>query len=303
MQSGILLLNKPVGIRSTDCVTRVKRLFNEKTGHAGTLDSTACGLLVLLIGRATRLSDYVMLLPKVYTAVVSLGAETDTADASGEIVYSGNADIINEAVVDSVLHNFLGAIMQVPPEISAIKVGGKAAHRITRSMKKNNDKEREFSLPARPVFVHSIKRTSPVVNCEFEFEIRCGKGTYIRSIARDIGRVLGCGGHIKKLQRLSVGNFSLANACSIEELSLEGLLPIEIIGDYYHHIFLNNEAEKRLLNGLRVTLNDAGNYVTGEIDAPKNVAVIGETLFGFAEIKNDEEIPYLYPRINIKKNN
>ncbi|MCL2147292.1 MAG: tRNA pseudouridine(55) synthase TruB [Synergistaceae bacterium] len=300
MPNGILLLNKPEGTRSTDCVTRVKRYFNEKAGHAGTLDSTACGLLVMLLGNATRLSDYIMLLPKVYSAVVRLGAETDTADSSGEIVSGGNADNINEADVDSILHNFKGEIMQTPPLISAIKVGGRAAHRITRSIKKDANAEREFSLPARSVYVHSIIRTSPVLGGEFEIKVHCGKGTYIRSIARDIGRMLGCGGHVKKLKRLSVGDFSLHNACDLEELSHENLLPIESIGTFYNRIFLKVEAEERLLNGLSIALNEAGEYVPGEIDA-KHVAVIGKTLFGFAEVRDNGEVSYLHPRVNIRR--
>jgi tRNA pseudouridine(55) synthase len=298
MPNGILLLNKPEGTRSTDCVTRVKRLFKEKTGHAGTLDSTACGLLVLLLGRATRLSDYIMLLPKIYTAVVRLGAETDTADASGDIIFSGNADNINEVNIDSVLNNFIGEIMQVPPEISAIKIGGKAAHRISRSIKKSSGTE--FSLSARSVFVHSIRRISPVLDSEFEIEVNCGKGTYIRSIARDIGRMLGCGGHVRKLKRLSVGDFSLHNALNLEDLSLESLLPVESIATFYDRVFLNAEAETRLSNGLKVLLNEAGEHIKGEIDA-KYVAVLGETLFGFAEIRVDEEIQYLCPHVNIKE--
>ena len=300
MPNGILLLNKPEGTRSTDCVTRVKRYFNEKAGHAGTLDSTARGLLVLLLGNATRLSDYIMLLPKVYTAVVCLGAETDTADSSGEIIFSSNADSINEADVDLILDNFKGEIMQAPPEISAIKVGGKAAHRITRSIKKSKTADSEFSLSARSVYVHNIIRTSPLLGGEFEIEVRCGKGTYIRSIARDIGRMLGCGGHVKKLERLSIGDFSLHNACDLEKLSLENLLPIECIGTFYNRIFLKVEAETRLLNGLSVPLNEAGEYVKGVIDA-KHVAVIGETLFGFAEVRDDGEASYLHPRVNIRR--
>ena len=298
MPSGILLLNKPEGTRSTDCVTRVKHLFKEKTGHAGTLDSTACGLLVVLLGHATRISDYVMLLPKIYTAVVRLGAETDTADASGDIIFSGNTDNISEVDIDSVLVSFMGETMQVPPEISAIKVGGKAAHRITRSMNRNLG--REFSLSARRVFVHDIKRISPVTDNEFEIKVNCGKGTYIRSIARDIGRLLGCGGHVRKLKRLSVGDFSLNNAFNLEELSLENLLPIESIAKFYDRIFLNTEAETLLTNGVKVSLKEAGEYFTGDIDT-KYVAVLGKTLFGFAEKRIDEEITYLYPHVNIKR--
>ena len=318
MPNGILLLNKPEGIRSTDCVTRVKRLFKEKTGHAGTLDSTACGLLVILLGYATRLSNYVMLLPKIYTAVVCLGAETDTADASGEIVMRGNALDINEGDIDLAIKSFKGEIMQVPPEISAIKIGGKAAHRIMRSIKNEKaeeghgkqttcvtrSREREFSLPARPVYVHEIKRTSPVSGCEFEISVRCGKGTYIRSISRDIGRMLGCGGHVRKLKRLSVGNFSADNAIDLERLSPENLLPVESIAAFYDRVFLNVEAETRLSNGRKVLLSEAGKFAAKpeEFINAKHVAVIGETLFGFAEIRADEadgKIPYLYPHVNI----
>jgi len=305
MPNGILLLDKPEGVRSTDCVTRVRRLFKGKTGHAGTLDSTACGLLVVLVGCATRLSDYVMLLPKIYTAVVRLGEETDTADASGEIVRSGDAREINESDIDSALDNFKGEIMQAPPEISALKVGGKAAHRIMRSIK-DEKTGREFSLPARSVFVHDIKRTSPVSDCEFEIKVHCGKGTYIRSIARDIGRMLGCGGHVKKLRRLSVGNFSVSSALGLEGFSPENLLPMESIAAFYDRVFLNAEAETRLSSGLRTLLGEAGEFAAGAegFDA-EYVAVIGEKLFGFAKIKTDEDgvIPYLYPHVNIWRTN
>ena len=300
MPNGILLLNKPEGIRSTYCVTRVKHLFNEKTGHTGTLDSTACGLLVMLLGGATRLSYYVMLLPKVYTAVICLGSETDTADASGEIIRRGNARDINENDVDLVLNYFTGEIMQVPPGISAIKVGGKAAHRITRSIM-NKNAGMEFSLPARPVFVYNIKRTSPVSGCEFEIKVRCGKGTYIRGIARDIGRMLGCGGHVRKLKRLSVGGFSVDNALDLEGLSPESLLPMESIAEFYDRVFLNAEAEMRLFNGHRVILCEAGEHVAGKTEAG-HVAVLGENIFGFAEIRTEGEISYLYPSVNIRKN-
>ena len=299
MPSGILLLNKSEGTRSTDCVTRVKRAFKEKTGHAGTLDSTACGLLVMLLGNATRLSDYIMLLPKIYTAVVRLGAETDTADASGEIVKCGDAHYINENDIDKALNSFIGEIMQVPPEISAIKVEGKAAHRIMRSIKKENA-GREFSLPARSVYVHDIRRTSSVSDCEFEVEVRCGKGTYIRSIARDIGRMLGCGGHVRKLKRISVGNFLVDDAFDLERLSLESLLPIESVATFYDRILLNVQSETRLLSGQTVALNEAGEYIAGDMHE-KYVAVLGENLFGFSEIRTDGEIPYLHPRVNIRR--
>lgn len=232
MPSGILLLNKPVGIRSTDCVNRIKRALKEKVGHAGTLDSTACGLLIILVGSATRLSDSVMAFQKVYRTTVKLGEETDTADASGKVIFSAEANEVSEDQIDAILPQFEGEIMQSPPEISAIKVGGRPSHKIARSGKNEN-----FSLPPRPVKVYSIKRSSPLIDCKFELNIRCGKGTYIRSIARDIGRVMGCGGHVVKLERLSIGRFLLDNAVGFESISdekvlTENILTIHDISEY-----------------------------------------------------------------------
>jgi tRNA U55 pseudouridine synthase TruB len=112
--------------------------------------------------------------------------------------------------------------------------------------------------------------------------------------------MLGCGGHVKKLKRLSVGDFSLNNACDLEKLSLKDLLPIESIGTFYDRVFLNDEAEARLFNGLNITLSEAGEYIKGKIDA-KHVAVIGKTLFGFAEIRDSGETSYLHPRVNIRR--
>lgn len=214
MPNGILLLNKPEGVRSTACVSRAKRILKEKVGHAGTLDSTARGLLVILVGAATKLSDAVMKLPKLYRAVIKLGSETDTADASGKVIFSGDISSVCDKNIDSVLLRFQGKIMQSPPEISAIKVGGKPAHKIARSGNAEG-----FSLPPRPVEVYSIKRISSFQDSKFEIEVHCGKGVYIRSIARDIGRALGCGGHVVGLERLSVGKFTLSQAVSLDDIS------------------------------------------------------------------------------------
>ncbi|MDR1049020.1 MAG: tRNA pseudouridine(55) synthase TruB, partial [Synergistaceae bacterium] len=138
--AGLLLIDKPVGARSADCVAGVKRLLKRlcpagtpRVGHAGTLDSTASGLLVVLVGPATRCSDYVMLLPKVYEAVVRLGFSTDTCDASGRPVFRGDAAKVDEAAFDRALCSFLGTRMQIPPGISALKVNGRASHRTVRA--------------------------------------------------------------------------------------------------------------------------------------------------------------------------
>jgi tRNA pseudouridine(55) synthase len=281
MPSGFLLVDKPAGLRSAACVALVKRLLTggasakAKVGHAGTLDSTASGLLVVLLGTATRCSDYVMRMPKVYEAVVRLGIATDTCDASGECVFRGDASKVDERAFDRVLCSFLGTRMQVPPEISALKVNGKAAHRTARA-------GGELKLDARPVFVSSAARSTPVADGRAGITVTCGKGTYIRAIARDIGERLGCGAHVEKLRRLSVGPFRVSEACAPEAADAGRLLPLRAAGGVFQRVLLNADAERRLANGLAVPLSGAGRYVPGVLPLASGLCVEGRAFFGFA---------------------
>ncbi len=307
MPDGLLLIDKPVGLRSTECVARVKRVFGRGTrvGHAGTLDSTASGLLIVLLGTATRLSDYVMRLPKVYEAVIKLGSATDTCDYSGKHVFYGDAAKADEPAFDRLLYSFLGERMQLPPEISALKVDGKPSHRLARAGV-------ESKLSARPVTVTSVKRCSPLADGEVKISVTCGKGTYIRSIVRDIGTGLGCGAHILRLRRLSIGQFSVSDACRDSELPQpllsrdllsQSLLSIREVGFLFHRFLLTETAERSLSNGLCVSLSDSGRYIPGRLELRSGLCVEGKNMIGFADIfkkdMSDSGTFFLKPRTNI----
>jgi tRNA pseudouridine(55) synthase len=295
MPNGLLLIDKPAGLRSAACVALVKRLLakgpsaKEKVGHAGTLDSTASGLLIILLGTATRCSDYVMRLPKVYEAVIRLGASTDTCDASGKCVFRGDASKADERAFDRVLCSFLGTRMQAPPEISALKVDGKAAHRTARA-------GGELKLEARPIAVTAAARSSSLADERVKITVTCGKGTYIRAIARDIGTRLGCGAHVEALRRLSIGPFHVSEASAPEDADAKRLLPPRAAGGVFQRVLLNADAERRLTNGLAVPLPEAGRYVPGSLPLKSGLCVEGKALFGFAALDGDF---LLTPRTNI----
>ena len=303
MPNGILLIDKPAGLRSTECVARVKRLAckkdkNIRVGHAGTLDSTASGLLVVLLGAATRLSDYVMKLPKVYEAAVRLGVSTDTCDASGSVVFRADASEVEEAAFDRVLCSFWGTRMQRPPEISALKVDGKPSHRIAREGRPSN-------LSSRPVVVTSVKRCSPISDGAVKISVACGKGAYIRALARDIGGALGCGAHVEALRRLSIGPFGVNEAQAPESLAditgiTKNLRSSREVGSAFHRVALTEDAERRLLHGLCVPLTEAGRYVPGGAELMHGLCVEGCNMMGFAVLgEGIDGTLLLKPRVNV----
>lgn len=200
--SGLILVDKDRGPSSADVVRVVSRLAGKKTrvGHAGTLDPDATGLLVILVGTATRLSDLVMELPKAYEAVVRLGIETDSYDATGAVTREADPSGVTRAAIEAVLPRFTGTILQRPPAYSAIKVQGKRAYDLARS-------GNLVELPEREVVVHELRLAS-FEPPEATFTVRCGKGMYLRTLAFDIGRAVGCGAHVKDLRRTGIGPFA-----------------------------------------------------------------------------------------------
>lgn len=221
--SGILPVNKPVGLRSTQCVQEIRRILGKgvKTGHGGTLDSTASGLLLILIGSATRLSNFIMEMPKSYEAEISFGIQTSTDDASGDVIYSAPFGHITDAAIDSALCGFMGWTMQAPPAVSAVHIGGERAHSLARG-------GRAVTPEAKPVYISSVVRISSVDdNGKVRIRVNCRKGTYIRSFARDLGRTLGSAAHVSALERLSSGPFSSSSAKDARDLF--GLGAAEIV--------------------------------------------------------------------------
>jgi tRNA pseudouridine55 synthase len=209
--SGWIILDKPAGISSAQAVARVKQLLRpQKIGHAGTLDPLASGVLPLALGEATKTVSYMMDTEKSYGFTVTFGEERDTDDSAGAVTFTA-ADRPKKEDILHLLHEFTGEIEQTPPLYSAIKLAGRRAYAMAREGE-------AVALKSRQVRVHALELTG-YGGDSASFLCRCGKGTYIRSIARDMGRKLGCYGYISALRRLTVGNFDENHAISLEVLA------------------------------------------------------------------------------------
>ncbi len=209
----LLLIDKPQGITSHDVVDRVRRITGEKrVGHAGTLDPMATGLLIVGVGRQSTklLGELTTGTTKEYIATLKLGSETDTLDAEGKVVKSCDVPALTESQVEEVLNSFLGEGMQVPPAYSAIKLSGKKAYELARDGQKVEIKERKITI-------HSIKLLQ-MKKDEIEFKVGVSAGTYIRSLGRDISAKLGTCGHLSALRRTKIGDYSIDDAKTLEEL-------------------------------------------------------------------------------------
>lgn len=237
--SGLLLVDKPSGITSHDAVARVRRVIGiKKVGHAGTLDPMATGLLVMGVGRGTRLLRFLGDSPKLYEGTGILGVETTTLDALGEVVAESPADV-TEGQLREAMARFEGEIEQIPPAFSAVKVGGERLYRAAR-------RGEEVEAPARSVHVYAFKlrRFDPP---RFDFRVRCSGGTYVRSLVADVGRALGCGAHLAGLRRTAVGAFRVEDARSPEETG--PLLPLERAVEHLVAVELSEEEAKAAAHG------------------------------------------------------
>lgn len=217
--NGVVVVDKPAGMTSHDVVDRVRKVFEtRKVGHAGTLDPDATGVLVLGVGTATRLLSFAQADVKRYSAVAAFGTTTTTQDASGEVLETRPVDLDRPAV-ERVAASFLGDIEQIPPMVSAVKIGGERLYRKAR-------RGEEVERPARQVTIDSLdlvdfSETPP----EATFDVRCSAGTYIRTLVHDIGAALGCGAHLKSLRRTEASGFSEADATLLDDLSPRDLRP------------------------------------------------------------------------------
>jgi tRNA pseudouridine55 synthase len=245
---GFLLLFKEKGISSNQLVQKVKKLLSlKKVGHLGTLDPMAEGLLILALNRATRFSSFFLNSDKTYQANVKLGSKTDTDDALGKIIYSSD-QIPVESEIDSALKSFIGISKQEAPYFSALKHKGKPLYKYAREGK-------YISKPPREINIFSIKNIKHTF-MECSFQIHCSKGTYIRSIARDLGDNLGCGAHLCGLKRISQGVFNIEDSKSAEEIDLNFLVTIEQAFLTYKKIQLDEMNTKAFLNGVKIILED-----------------------------------------------
>ena len=208
---GILLVDKPPRLTSHDVVDKVRRHFGfKKVGHCGTLDPLATGLLILVLGKATKLSEKLLSDNKDYEGTLRLGTTTDSQDADGKVTKTNEVPPFTEEQIKQTFAKFVGDIYQTPPMVSAIKQGGKPLYKLAR---KGIEVERE------PRLVHVFEfRVTDIVLPDIKFLLRCTKGTYVRTLCDDIGNVLGCGGHLAQLRRSRSGNFSIANAHTLDAI-------------------------------------------------------------------------------------
>lgn len=223
-ESGLIIVDKPAEWTSHDVVGKMRRLAGtRRVGHAGTLDPMATGVLVIGVEKATRLLGHLALTEKVYESTMRLGVTTNTDDAEGEVTATAPAGQVTEADVRRGVEALTGRIMQVPPQVSAIKVNGERAYKRARAGE-------DVELAARPVTVHAFEVTAVRVHddvVDVDATVRCSSGTYIRALARDLGGGLGVGGHLTYLRRTRVGPYDISVAKTIEELGVEcSVLPI-----------------------------------------------------------------------------
>jgi len=214
--SGILAVDKPIALTSHDVVNQLRRLSGtRRVGHAGTLDPLATGVLLLGIGRATRLLEYLSGLPKTYETAVRLGQTTATYDAEGEIVTERPFTHITSALLDAALEQFRGPIQQKPPRYSAIKKDGQPLYKLARQGK-------DVDVPARDVTIDELTLLAwnPP---DLSLRVACSSGTYIRSLGHDLGEALGCGGYLTALRRTAVGDFTLDQAVPLADLTADNL--------------------------------------------------------------------------------
>jgi tRNA pseudouridine55 synthase len=251
LPAGLLVLDKPGGMTSRAAVDRALRWFPRRSriGHTGTLDPLATGVLVLCLGSATRLAEYVQLMSKTYRTVLQLGARSDTDDADGTITAVPGAAVPDAATVTACVAEFIGVIPQTPPAFSAAKVTGRRAYDLAR-------RGEEVTLRPRPVVIYAIE----VLHYEYphlELEVHCGKGTYIRSLARDIGERLGCGALVQSLRRTRVGPFHTDRALTLDaeaQTARAHLLPSEMAVAELPRLVLSENDGKRLGHGQPVAV-------------------------------------------------
>ncbi len=263
---GLLLLNKPQGITSFGAVAAVKRLSGEKrVGHTGTLDPMATGVLPILIGRATVLSQHLIDADKAYSATVKLGIATDSCDITGNVISNCTVNVTEDDITN-VLKTFKGKQMQIPPMHSAIKQNGVRMYELAR-------KGETVDIPPREIEVFNIDKTSQL-NSQFEFDIdtTVSKGTYIRSLCRDIGEKLGCGATLTRLCRTKTAGFSLEQCVSLDKLTVQNIadyiLPCDLAVEYMPQIFVSDKQAIRFKNGGQLSL-----------DRIKDIAFTNNTLY------------------------
>lgn len=273
--AGVLVIDKPAGMTSHDVVAAARRALGmRRVGHTGTLDPAATGVLVCAVGRATRLVETLQAGAKTYAATAVLGVETDTQDADGTVVATTDASHLTEHEVCEAMTAFMGTIEQVPPMVSAVKVQGRRLHELAREGV-------EIERAARTVTVHDLvmEDWEPGTHPEVSFLVTCSVGTYVRTLAHDLGAALGVGGSLTGLRRLANGPFTVDHAMTLDELRAAGeqhrlreqlLAPVDAVA-HLPHLEVTRDIARRMAHGQRVAVDD----VAGPVPAgPGRLAVV-----------------------------
>jgi tRNA pseudouridine55 synthase len=271
--NGLVVVDKEAGWTSHDVVARCRRIFGQKrVGHAGTLDPDATGVLLVGLGRTTRLMRFLTALPKTYEAEVVLGTATSTLDASGEVVGTWDMGDVSLAAVREAALTLTGAIEQVPPMVSAVKVGGRRLHELARE-------GIEVERAPRPVTVYRYDVTPGLTPGVFRVEVECSSGTYVRVLAADLGIALGGGAHLRNLRRTRIGSFTTEDARVVDELTPAVVLtPAQAMRDL-DQVVVPLDAQKLVARGLpldRVPLGVSGDGPWGLVDDAHHLLAVYE---------------------------
>lgn len=265
---GFVLVDKEKGVSSFFVLKQLKsRLAKQgidvkkiKMGHAGTLDPLATGLLIVAVGEATKLLEYIVGQDKVYEAEAFLGAVTDTYDAEGEVVFADFAGEVSRSVIKKVVQQFTGEIKQIPPKFSAKKIGGVAAYKLVRDGADVEMKECDIRIDK--IDVISFEWPS------LAMKVKCSSGTYIRSLIHDIGQVLGCGAYMSALRRVSIGDFEIGDAVKVDDFSVDDVVSIEKSFSNFPTIDFTDE---------EMTILNRGNFVEA---GDREVKLFGDVFLG-----------------------
>lgn len=283
--NGVLHLDKPLGMTSHDVVNVVRRIAGfRRVGHSGTLDPLASGLLILCLGKATRLLEFLVGLDKVYIAQVRFGQETETYDREGRVIRENPVDF-SDSDLRQALASYTGQIDQSPPMYSAVKVDGQPLYKLARQ-------GHSIERPVRQVtiyWIHQLAWKSPYL----EIEIKCSSGTYIRSIAHDLGTTLGCGAHLSSLRRVRIGRYSVKKAIQLDQLdkgNFEKFLhPSDSAVEDLPKISLTQIETRKISHGQRILIADHSEYAEGTFVRTYNEA---GTFIGIVKALQGEWHPY-----------
>ena len=263
-QNGILLIDKPEGPSSAQVVHQVKKILGaKKVGHLGTLDPFASGLLLIGVNEGTKIADIFLGGVKSYRGVMMLGIETDTQDGTGKVVLERPVRNISKSELRSLEKKFTGALQQVPPMFSALKKDGVRLYRLARQGKEIPREPRSIRIDALCL--------KPLSDREVEIEVTCSRGTYVRTLAADMGKELGCGAHLKNLRRVACDHLAVAQAIDLEELKNNfstGLVPLLSLSSALNHlraVTWQSPLVARLRLGQQETLGQIGNRMDGEV--------------------------------------